>query len=335
MQQRSPYSGTPSSSLYSSQQSINTATTQSTTSQRPTYLDYSGRPPVPERSPSRGLTKDQDAVPQTAAFPVQTNNTLLIAVAGTPSIPLIKTYVQRMLNKTTVSEIAILGITAHETLFKQLKMDMYGLAGKLGRDMGVQVYLREAWSPRAVAAAVEEVVSDVRPTSDGFKATSRDVGAVVCFPRLSDGRAGHEDVLELSSEDLQANWLSSVAFVHGIGKACLPKMREGLGTGQAFFLTAYEHPREEDQSLNLPAVEALMEKLAKGFAGAVVVGRAEIVLPPEPEPEVVRAPVGVPAQGPPSLQIQTAQPRDDETPPESPSKLWSMWQMQNELGYAD
>lgn len=203
-------------------------------------------------------------------------------------------------------------------------MEMYGLAGRLGREMGVRVFLRE----RLEEGVVEGVVGEV------IVGNGEGLGAVVCFPRFG----GRGDVLELSWGELVEGWRGSVGFVHAFGRSCLPRMTAGMGEGRAFFLTIYEDAREEDEGgLHLPAVEALMERLAKGFEGSVTVGRAEVVFPrPSPPPaEPVRELPRLDTGGGGQAYMQPQGQREDETPPESPSRLWSMWQMQDELGYAD
>ena len=66
---------------------------------------------------------------------------LLLVIAGSPSTQL-KSYVQTALSKgPSIAEVLVVGETKDEQALKQLKVELYGLAGSLKRELSLSVEL--------------------------------------------------------------------------------------------------------------------------------------------------------------------------------------------------
>ena len=96
------------------------------------------QPPPQVRVPTRTAPLAPPAPPA-----ITRNGVLFVIIDGSPSKQL-KSNVQVALSKgRTIAELLIVGEQKHEQALKQFKVEMYGLAGSLKRELGVRVEFLE------------------------------------------------------------------------------------------------------------------------------------------------------------------------------------------------
>ena len=278
------------------------------------------KPVTPRLAPSaNGKFEKRTTFAERKPFP---KGILLLAVGGS-SHPSTVSYIEMMLKRGSYKEVMIVGYTGHEEELKRLKIDIYALLGKLGKEIGVTVISQEHWTPVDFANAVTKAV-------EGGDA----VHGVLCSPAYEETH----DVLSADEKDLELSWRSSIGFIHRVAKATTPHFRSDriaqtgidpvqAGTSDVFLVTS--PPRKASFALNQAACDTLLRMLAETTAAkAISVDYADNILIPEPE--------GVDING-------EAQPVGNEhlgfdptfTPGESPTKLWNMWALQEQLDVAD
>lgn len=205
----------------------------------------------------------------------------------------------------------MLGSRSQESAIKQLKMDLYGIAGSMQRELGVYTYLQDDWSPSAVETAVQKL------------GESKQITNVICD--LEDaGSMSTTNVLNLDTHDLERSWQRSVGLLHAVAKQTLG---QDVARNGSFFLANSATDGSPVTSIHKTSVQALLDNLAQTYTSAgVVVGHAEHILVPEPEP--------VKANGGTQLAPTNGWNDNDAgfTPSESPTKLWALW---SEMGGAD
>ena len=249
---------------------------------------------------------------------------LLLAIAATPH-PSTIPYLEMMLKKGSYSGIVMVGNAEHEAELKQLKMSIYALLGKMSLEVGVQVELQKSRSYTDINAAVTNTMS----SGDA-------IHGVLCTPAYDRNRSLGLDVLDLGESEFEQSWKSSVAFLHSVAKSTLPNLtssshlRRGVG---AYFLVTGPTENTPTVSVYKAACDSLITLLTESnTAAGLIIDYAENVYVPEPEPikfngklhpsehngsDVVHADVS---------QFQ---------PGESPTKLWNMWALQEQLGAVD
>lgn len=137
----------------------------------------------------------------------------------------------------------------------------------------------------------------------------------------------------MGGEQLQAPWTSGVGFLHAVAKAAIPRMRAAGG----LFAVTGATQRSPMATFYRAACEALIELLSEDAAtDGVAIVHAENVLVPEPEPEVEqdRRREGGKSNGVPiPARAGAVQNGEAEFAPlESPTKLWNMWALHEQLG---
>ena len=228
-----------------------------------------------------------------------------------------------MLKRGSYSGLVIIGNAEHEAELKQLKVNIYALLGKMSLEVGVQLELEKEWSESAVLEAVAR----------GVKAGDIVYGAL-CIPAHDGDRLVDSDILTLDENQLVEPWNFSAGFLHSTAKSLLPKIRSNpqlqRGTAGYFLVTG---PKETNPISKLygAACDSIIGSLAKTHASSgVTIAYAENVLVPEPEPVKINGKLHLSAHtGPIESDI------DDLPPAESPTRLWNMWALQDELGVAD
>jgi len=245
---------------------------------------------------------------------------LLLLFVGADVHPRTVHFLGILLKRRAFSGIAIIGSKEHETAVKQLKMDVYGLIGKLGREMGVQTHLLLGSSEDELASAVQEALKG-----------KSDTGGVMCS--LAYGGEGSDtmDILSAERSDLERSWQASVGFLHCVAKVTMPLLtaRVGVDAQAGPFLLLESVARSPASLVSKAACETLVCQLSAAYASRdLQVDYAENVLFPEPERKPART------ERVPSLQTNgfSAEPAEPSifTPGESPTKLWNMWALQND-----
>lgn len=269
---------------------------------------------------------------------VPQNGVLLLVIAGNPSKNL-KSYVQTALSKgPSISEILIVGEQKYEQALKALKVEMYGLAGSLQRELGLRVeYVEGTLSEEQLRKHLGSVLE--RGHQGAGQADKKELQGVLCD--LDDNESQPLDVLEVESAVLMDQWLRSVGFVHTIARSTIPLLRvsahraahadqtSGSSLRCPFFVTTLSSSAANNSSMHHTALRALLASLSTLGNREITFGSADVLLAPEPEPVIVqeKQPTMAPTNG------WTQQADDDFQAGESPTKLWGMWSnMQDELG---
>ena len=262
--------------------------------------------------------------PQSSAppAPVATKRTgvLLLVLAAEVHAETVR-FVETALKQRAYSSIAIIGNKEHEPPIKQLKMEMYGLVGKLGRDMGVQTHTRADGSEEALSAVVAQALNG-----------RHGLQGVLCSLAYDDGgERSAGDLLSLEQEELWRSWLGSFGFLHGVAKATLPLLRSARDHADdpSLFLVIQAAARSPIAAINKAACDTLLRQLGTASTSqGVTIDFAESVLIPEPESIA-------PTNGVPKLRTNgfASEPQESIfSPGESPTKLWNMWALQDENG---
>ena len=254
--------------------------------------------------------------PRSAPLPVL-KGLLVLAIAATPH-PSTISYVQMMLKRGSFSGITLVGNTEQDTELKHLKMNIFGLLGKMGLEMAVELELQETWSESEISAVVSKAV-------EGHEL----VNGVLCSPSYDGTRPIDSNILSLNESQLQWPWRFSVAFLHNIARSTLPKMRPRMdirGNVAQFLVT---EPTETTAISHFyeTACENIVTQLAEtsGFSG-LTIAYAHDVLIPEPQPLDTNDDLDLSTPG---------GPVDTDYAPDSPTKLWGMWALQDQLGEID
>ena len=290
---------------------------------KPSYMNSvpTRKPVIPKIAPSR-----QNGT-SGATQPVQApavKGLLLLAVAALPH-PSTVSYLEMMLKRGSYSKIIVIGNTEQETELKQLKMSLYALLGKLSLEVGIHLDLQNSLNESEISSAVSNAVQ-----------TGDKIHGVLCTPAYEGHSSFGMDIMTLDESQLESHWKTSVAFLHNVARSAIPNFRsenrtQRLVTG-LFLVT--ELPESSSTSLLYRATcDSLIALLADATAAnGPTVAYAEKVLIPELELEHVK-------RNGKMDRTTRAGPRDtdvgDYAPPESPTKLWNMWALQDELGAVD
>lgn len=274
--------------------------------------------PEPDGS-SNSLLTSQDT---TAALRSMTQGTLLLAVAASPHSSTMF-YVESMLRKFSYRQIVVLAHSGYESALKRLKVDVYALLGRLGQEAKVELDLRSTWTESEIDAATSQL------TTGGDA-----IYAVLCSPLYDSVGPGATDIMALERDELVSQWSSSVGFLHTIAKYALPNFPSNSHEHQqaGLFLVTSPLKRSSIATVHDAACRAFAGLLAEANATKkITIGYADNVLLPEPEPESQPAKLNG-GNRLPSLQISKAPRTDDDPPPESPTKLWALY---NDMWVAD
>lgn len=231
-------------------------------------------------------------------------------------------YIESMLKKGSYSEIVILGHAEQEAALKQLKMNIYALLGKLSLEVGVYMELQREWSETTISAAI------TKATRSG-----ESVYGVLCCPEFGSDDSTNSDILTFDEEQLMNPWRHSVGFMHNIAKHTLRNLRpdnQKAPDAAGYFLITQPTTQSTTASLFQATCAGMLSLLTQSpTSNGWLVGYAEDNVVREPEP--------IKENGY-SLSAQAGPVADDlgDYPlPESPTKLWNMWALQDELGVND
>lgn len=290
-------------------------------------------PAQPVQAPPQVQQSPAPAVPQ--------NGVLLIVIAGTPN-PSLKSWVQTALTKgLAIAEVLVLGEKKDEQTLKEFKVDMYGLAGSMQRELGVQVeFVQGEMSEEVLKDHLGKALKEARPVGSrndsSAHAGRKELHGVVCD--LDDGQVQPVDVLEVESAVLMSQWLRSVGFVHTIARSTIPLLRvaahravQSTQTPERalkfpIFTTTLNSSAANSGSMHNVALRALLESLSTPGNRDITFGSTDVLLAPEPEPvRQENHATLAPTNG-------WNDHAEDSPGEESPTKLWGMWSMQQEIG---
>ena len=271
------------------------------------------------RSPPSVLAPVQVPVP--AQAPV-VKGLLVIAIAATMH-PSTSSYIEMILKRGSYSGIVMIGRPEQEKELKELKMNIYALLGKLSLEAGVHLALQNEWSSSSISDATAKAFPEIEI-----------INGVLCCPSYDANLAKNLDILSVDEDQLQLPWQLSVGFLHSIAKSTLPKMRPKTNVGRnnnLYFLVT--EPTETTAISNLyeTTCENVVTQLAENSSlSGITVAYAHDVLIPEPEPLKTNGSLDLSARaGPMDPDV------GDFAPGESPTRLWGMWALQDELGAAN
>ena len=304
----------------------------------PSYMNAS----VPARKPvapklatnrSNGTTNTTPPIelpstfsPSSSAHPA-TKGILLLAIAAHPH-PSTVSHMEKLLKRGTYSTVVIMGVQEQEGKLKQLKMDIYALIGRMSLQVGVRVELKERWSADNIQAIVDDSV-----------VCGATIYGVLCSPAYGIRYSPKsEDVLALDESEFESLWISSVAFLRNVAKSTISKVTSNdylrRGMGGYFLITGpTESEISSTTSIYKSACDSLISLLAdRNAVSGLIVDYAENVLIPEPEPSPVKTNGKLHPSARPVLRDEDGY---DFMAGESPTKLWNMWALQDQLGVAD
>lgn len=271
----------------------------------------------------------------TAQAPLIAPGALLVLAADTVHSSTIN-QLEILLSRQSFASIVFAAHTAQEAALKQLRMDTYALLGKLQLEISIYTELRESWGQADLEAAMATVGK-----------SGAELQGILCCPQFEDADTADADVLALSEEQLAQSWRQSVAFVHNAAKAtterllsrCRPHNAKTNGVfvrapQGPFFLVAGATSHSSASQMTKAACDALIYQLESATKSkGLTVGYAETMLVPEPKIE----PPADAGNGP-FLRPDRYSPVDQDvgfTPSESPTKLWNMWALQNDIGFVE
>jgi len=257
---------------------------------------------------------------------------LLLVIAGSPSRHL-KSYVQGALVKNPViAEVLVVGEAKDEQAIKQLKVELYGLAGNLKRELSLRVEFSQG---TVTGDQLRQHLSSVLDSKSqiGGEADKKELHGVLCD--LDERESQPLDVLEIETAALMDQWLHSVGFVHAVARTSIPLLRVAAQATpstehtarQQFFATTLSSSAAASTSMHTTGLRALLDSLSTLGNREITFASADILLAPEPEPVVQEhQPVVAPTNG-------WSQDAAEFSPGESPTKLWGMWsQYQDQEG---
>lgn len=261
---------------------------------------------------------------------------LLLVIAGSPSRHL-KSYVQTALLKDpAIAEVLVVGEAKDEQAIKQLKVELYGLAGSLKRELSLRV---ESVQGAVTEEQLRQHLSSVLDSKSqaGGEADKKELHGVLCD--LDERESQPLDVLEIETAALMDQWLHSVGFVHAVARTSIPLLRVAAHRAaqatpstehiarQPFFATTLSSSATASTSMHTTGLRALLDSLSTLGNREITFAPADTLLAPEPEPVVQEyQPVVAPTNG-------WSQDAAEFSPGESPTKLWGMWsQYQDQEG---
>lgn len=241
--------------------------------------------------------------------------TLVVFIGGGEIHSATIRYMGIALQRRRYDYIGIIGREHLAAPLKQLKIEVYGLIGKLGRETGVQISLLSDISEESITRAVGEVCK------------SGMAKGVLCEITYGDSDAA--DLLSIDRNEFRLGWEQSVCLLHTVAKATLPILSSAtpLQPDQpAFFLVLDCPVPDMISSFYKTACDALLHLLRDQLShGKLTIGHAVNVLVPRPDPIDTNGNDKIPENGSEGETLEL-------TPGESPTKLWNMWAMHEQLG---
>lgn len=247
---------------------------------QPTRAPTTATPAAPTAGPTAAPAAPSPATPATGL--------LVLITAGTPNASL-KSYVKTALTKgSSITEIVVLGEQKHEQALKQLKVEMYGLAGAMKRELGVNVEYGQA------PLSEEEIRQHLTKVLD--RTGRKELHGVLID--LSEEEMQPMDVLEVEPQVLMGQWLRSVGFVHAVARCTIPLLRVAAHrASQAvpmpekalkcpFFVTTLRSSSGTSGGMHIVALRSLLDSLSTLGNRDITFGEADVLLAPEPEPVV-------------------------------------------------
>jgi hypothetical protein len=299
---------------------------------------------VSSRAPSTALSSISTNISiKPAQIPIQAappaapqNGVLLLVIAGSPSRQL-KSYVQTALSKgPAIAEVLVVGEAKEEQSLKELKVELYGLAGSLKRELSLRV---EVVSGTLSEEQLRQPLSSVldRKSQGGGDIGKKELHGVLCD--LDEHESQPLDVLEVDTAVLMDQWLRSVGFIHAVARTSIPLLRvaahraaqatlsDEQTSRSPFFATTLSLSAANSGAMHITGSRALLDSLSTIGNREIIFGSADTLLALEPEPVVQEIQhVVAPTTG-------WSQDADDLSPGESPTKLWGMWsQFQDQEG---
>ncbi|EME83215.1 uncharacterized protein MYCFIDRAFT_196558 [Pseudocercospora fijiensis CIRAD86] len=347
----STYSDSSQSASYMEHRNVPSLSSRPTTGSRPTSYAPSHvanivRKPTPTSShpqePGMRRTSHPIDVPGTPARPALTPSTTTDAAPQTPKAALLVLAVGRLhhatlsdleilLGKQNFSSITIAAGQEHASALKQMKMDIYALIGKLRKETAVFTIINDEWRQ----SDIEEIIKGV--TRNGHA-----IQGVLCSPEFDDS-ASECSILNLDDSELESSLKRSLRFLHAISRTtvihllsrCKPNGASLNGsfhkTPQGpFFLIAGQEASGPAAQVAKAACDNLILQLAKATSTQrLAVGYTDALLIPEPKKEELSV-----ATNGRDLRTDAYNTTAEDSifaPGESPSKLWGMWALQEEL----
>lgn len=254
----------------------------------------------------------------------------MLAIGALPASTL--SDLEILLGKQNFSSITVVAGPEHAAALKQLKMDIYALIGKLRREIAVATTIKDTWQQ----IDIEEIIQDVTRSGSGIQ-------GVLCSPQFETGLTD-PSILSMEDGELEGCLETSLTFLHSVSKAtivhllsrCKPSagaLNDSFRTtprGPSFLVTG-QQATSPAARIAKAACDSLILQLAQATSTQrLAVGYTDALLIPEPK----RVDTAQASDGPimqPEIPWSPTYEDSVFTPGESPTKLYAMWAMQEEL----
>ncbi|KAK4555912.1 hypothetical protein LTR86_007132 [Recurvomyces mirabilis] len=273
----------------------------------PSFMNYQPRPSSIASSQPMDIPRAASVATSEArsSVAVAQQGALLLFVAGEPHEQTVR-YVETMLKHHRYSSLSIIGSQGYEAAVKQVRVDVYGILGRLGREMSVQTHLQEAWSSAALGAMMQQAGLEIQD--------------VLISLAYGDAKDTGEDILALDQEQLAQSWQRSVGTLHTIAQATIPRLVERSAELEGpfrSFLILEKKSRSPAESVTKAACRSLLKQLEAQYASrSLDVNYAEKALALTEE--------SVPTNGHDPVFAQQYRTDNAFDPTGSPTKLWAM-----------
>ncbi|CAD0106395.1 unnamed protein product [Aureobasidium uvarum] len=306
------------------------------TTTKPTYLNYraalntTGLPSgIRTGSPASSTSAPMLNRLPSANSSIPTNptgNSIILYVPNVAS-PSLSQHLSVLLSTHRVAAVHLIG--RRDVVLKNLRTELYTLAGKMRTDVQVSISLTEG------AKGLETAVRDIGARRQKV------LGALVCeWDELPEEEEQEKDILTIDTDEIEAMWKVSVLPLHALLRNLLPLFADTTAETQphpSAMPFIYLDTSSHLSTFAATSRSALLSSLTSSPATKnITIGPASEYLVP--------APVVSETQSMRSLQIDTSNGGSSrangytsgspETSPlfgaESPTKLWASWAAQYE-----
>ncbi|KAK4989672.1 hypothetical protein LTR66_007005 [Elasticomyces elasticus] len=289
-------------------------------------------PQIPVPAPIRVVEEPiRQPVPSTPSA-APTLGALLVVLSSNFNGKVLE-HVETLLHRSSFDTVALIG--QDETLTKQTKIEIFGLAGRLQKNISVDTYTVDLGETQRFSKILKDVNS-----------SGPIVGVLYYVEFVNAGRieTGMVDILDLDMEEMSRAWRSSVLALQVLAASTIPTMRTPSSNGgyesstedtespqqdQPFFLVSFSSASGDNMAdINRVACENVLDSIRRTHSHhGIDIGYTEKTLFSKAAPRPAKQP---------QLAIQTNEyslERSTEAVSpmqESPTRLWEMWASQNE-----
>lgn len=179
----------------------------------PTYLNYrtngddNQTQPIPIREAP--IRVPRPSPPPTQASSPATAGLLLVILSSHPT-PAFSHHVEILYSRRRFTGVTIISSESVQSYAKQLKMDVYALAGKLMREVSVETVVGDVCANGVLESLLERLGIHERANKETFVASKSPLAGVLCNISFEDSSSGEStNLLGLSPKQLESSWKAS------------------------------------------------------------------------------------------------------------------------------